>query len=474
MGLTKRTYALSDLLELNLENAPSLDLPHIEVEKFLVPKDHGKYMLFLANVKKSVRPDKCPYCREKTNIILSGRTQPRVIHDLIRNNCRVDIAVQPVRCQCKKCDRRFTISIPGIDDTHSMTTRLLNELRTECFLQPHTVLAEKSGISVESVRLIMDMEIQKYDEERRLHPLLAPRVLGIDEKHINRTMRGTLVDVDNGLLLDMLENNDPLTMKEAIMRLTDWDSRIKVVTTDMSNAYLHWLPQLLPNATIVVDKFHMIQDIQRRIISTRKQLYNYRKKLIYALEDGEEKARQISVLRILSKNPRLFNYSMESIVRDTASGKAQQLVTVMEEFPEFRLLRKLYSLIENMYLQESYQEAEAVWDEWITLLPPAQEKAYKEWCDLYSVVPPLFDDFRSFSKRGFQRFKPYILNYFKPGCRKTNSTTEGLNNLIGTVNAAGNGYSFKYLRAKCLYASLVHERILYGIDIKTIEKWKPT
>ena len=433
MELTKRIYDFLDMEERDIGAAPSLDIPSIIVEKYFTPKDHGKYMVFLANVRKSTRPSKCPYCGENSNLIFSGRTKPRVIHDVMRNNCRVDIIIQPARILCNKCNQRFVAPIDGIDEIHSMTTRLLDFLRVECFLQSHTVLAERSGVSIETVRNIMDEEIQKYEDNRKANPLQAPRVLGIDEKHINHVMRGTLVDVEEGLLLDMLEDNKSHTMQEAIKRLRSWDSRIKVVTTDMNNSYLRWLPEFLPNATVVIDKFHVIQDIERRISTTQSQLYEYRKDIIFnKITDPREKLRQMGIFRILNENKRLFNYSMESIVRDTKSNKAIKLATVIDEFPEFRLLRKLYYLIELMYTKETIEDAEAVWDEWVTLLPPSGEKQYKEWCDLYSVVPPLFSEFRSFVREGFQKYKPFILNYFKPGCRHTNAATEGLNNLIGS------------------------------------------
>ena len=90
------------------------------------------------------------------------------------------------------------------------------------------------------------------------------------------------------------------------------------------------------------------------------------------------------------------------------------------------------------------------------------------------MKPPLFDSFRSFNRHGFLFFKPYILNYFNPGCDHTNAATEGLNNLIGSIDSVGNGYSFKVLRAKCLYASLIHERISYTVNTSTIPSWKPT
>lgn len=474
MGLRKHTYSMQDLEEQALETAPSLDLPGLAIEKFYMPKDNGKYMLFLANVKKSIRPKQCPYCQENDSIVFAGRTPMRLIHDVVRNNYRVDIAVQPVRLQCKKCEQRFVPRIPGIEDGKSMTKRLFEFLKTESFLQPFSTLSERSGVSIESIRCIMLEESIKYDLERDANPPTAPRVLGIDEKHITHEMRGTLVDIETGQLLDMLEDNKRDTMIGAIMGLKDYHTKIEVVTTDMNNAYLKWIPTVLPNAICVIDKFHVIQDIQQRISTTSKKLYEFRKNLIKDLEDSEERIRQETILGRLASNKRLFNYNMENVLREDKATQSRDIAEIINEFPEFRLLRELYYAVEVMYLEETYEEAEEAWDRWMELLPPTGNKQYGEWCDLYGVIPPLFDDFRSFKRSGFQFFKPYILNYFRPGCRVTNAAAEGLNKLIGNIDAAGNGYSFDVLRAKCLYASLVHERIFYGIDTKTIKAWTPT
>ena len=78
-----------------------------------------------------------------------------------------------------------------------MTTRLEEFLRVECFLQPFTQLAERTGFSIQTISAIMDEEIVKYDKMREENPIEAPTVLGIDEKHISNVMRGTIVDVDN-------------------------------------------------------------------------------------------------------------------------------------------------------------------------------------------------------------------------------------------------------------------------------------
>lgn len=480
MGFIKKVYKYSDLEERPLDEAPSLDMPHFIVDKFMLPKDGGKYMLFLTHLDKSYRPKEgCPYCHSE-DLKLEGRAaKPRLVHDVIRNNYRVDIAISPPRMTCRKCGAKFTASIDGVSGSRQMTTRLEEFLRTECFLQPFTDLAERSGFSVPTIASIMDEEIEKYDRMRINNPLDAPRALGIDEKHISRTMRGTIVDLDKKVLLDLFEDNKKPTMIEGIKRLKDWDKNIKVVATDMNNAYIPMLQELLPDATIVIDKFHVIQDIEQSVTATKKACVRYRKSLIEEIEDLEERARQSAVLRIVQSTPRLFNFSMDRLLREEDSDRLEKLATVIDEFPEFEMLHNIHYAMQHFYKQNTREEAEKVWDDWCVLLPPHGEKDYLSWCDSYMFPPRLFDSFRGFSHRNFQNFKPFILNYFNsPETRITNAATEGLNNLIEEILQDGNGYEFDHLRAKCLYASLIHERISYDVDVSSIEKWvirkKPT
>lgn len=432
-------------------------------------------MFILANVKSKWRPkDGCPICHSNDNVILSGRSKPRLIRDVPRNNYCIQIITQGQRYECTECRQRFIPAIDGIVENKSMTERLLEYIKEESFLRSHTDLESITGLSIQTIQNIMDEEIDRYDAERSANPPEAPRHLGIDEKHICDVMRGTLVDGENGVLLDMLEDNSEKQFTQAIKKLKNWDTNIQVVTTDMANQYLRWLSSLLPNATIVIDKYHVIQDVMLRVTKTKNILYNYRKELIAKIENDELRQEQTWKLSIVNDNRRLFNYSMENIVRDTEHNRAQKLATVIDEFPEFRLLRMLYYLVENMYLQETLEDAEAAWSKWEETLPPSGKSEYAKWCELYSVDKKCFEAFQSFSRPTFQYFKPYILNYFKPGCRCTNAATEGLNNNIERINRAGNGLRFKHLRAKALYGSLLKDRVRYDLDIKTVQTWKPT
>lgn len=474
MAIEQRTYTMNDLVEQDLKTAPTLDLPAFKTEKVYMPQDGGNLIVFFVNVKKDWRPaDGCPYCDNKESFTLSGRNNPRRIKDISRNNKCIQIITQSPRMSCNKCGQRFTPKIDGIMEEGTMTERLVEFIKAESFLQPFTVIQERTGVSVTTIANIMNKEIERIELERAKNPIVAPTVLGIDEKHIVHDMRGTLVDVENGNLLDILEGNSQKEFRAAIMKLKDWDKNIKVVTSDMNNSYLHWMPEFLPNATFVIDKFHVFQDVNNKVKLAKTALYEYRKNLIKKMVDGEEKSIAKEKLKLISENKRLFNYSSYSL--ESGNGeKALKLATVVEAFPEFALLRRIYTTIEDMYNQSNREDAEKIWNEWQELLPPATKDEYKKWCEKYNVDTKCFEAFKSLKRVGFTQYKPYILNYFNPGCRFTNATTEGLNNLIGTINSSGNGYQFKHLRAKCLYASLINERIMYSIDISTIESWKPT
>ena len=155
-NLERRIYSLSDHEEQNVATAPYLDLRQLNIEKLYMPKDGGKYMLFYASVKKDTRPEECKFCGARSSLTFSGKSELRVIHDRMRDNYRRDIILYPPRLHCKSCDQRYVMPVEGIDDSHAMTVRLLKHLRSNCFLQSHTSLAEESGVSVETIRNILE------------------------------------------------------------------------------------------------------------------------------------------------------------------------------------------------------------------------------------------------------------------------------------------------------------------------------
>ena len=113
-------------------------------------------MVFLANVRKDWTPKEgFPYCHGKDNLKRSGRAKVRAVHDVVRNNYLTIILFQPPRMECTTCKQRFVPTIDGIVPDRSYTERLHDYIKTESFLQPHTKIAETSGLSIQTVQNIM-------------------------------------------------------------------------------------------------------------------------------------------------------------------------------------------------------------------------------------------------------------------------------------------------------------------------------
>ena len=475
MAKRKTYFNEDDFEEVDLGFTPSLDLPHLVVDKFKVLKDGRRYMVFYTHMDKNWRPENgCPHCHSKEHLILSGTAaKARPIHDVIRNNYRVDILIFPPRMYCKKCNAWITPELDNVVDHRGLTDRLYQFIQTESFLQPLADLARRTGLDEKTISKIMDEEIEKYEKEREAHPPEAPFHLGIDEVHIKNVMRGTLVDGDTGALIDMTEDVKEETLKAAIEKLKDWKKNIKVVTTDMNNSYLKWLPDEFPGATIVVDKYHVIQNVERAVTSARKKLIDCCKKEVRGLADPVAKEKTAAVLRIVTRNPRLFNFNTERLTREKEGDRMKKIQRVISIFPDFETLYNLYHLVEHMYEQQTRVDAEAVWDQWQKALPPQGSKAYEKWCSKTGVDPQVFSDFTRFTHHSYQNFKPFILNYFNcPEVRRTNAKTETRNGIIKDVNRKGKGYDFKHLRAKALYGPLVEDKVNYAVDIKTFRRWE--
>ena len=82
-------------------------------------------------------------------------------------------------------------------------------------------------------------------------------------------MRGVFTDTENNKLLEITEDNLKRTVKKTIQSMENYED-IEVVTIDMWSGYRYACKELIPNATIVVDKFHVVQYANIALDKVRK------------------------------------------------------------------------------------------------------------------------------------------------------------------------------------------------------------
>jgi transposase len=143
----------------------------------------------------------------------------------------------------------------------------------ECQDQPANAVAEKYGHSVTT--------ICEWDKHVLLNKLPPPnldklRILLVDEKAVRRRHHYVTVVMngDTRELIFMKEGKKKETLLDFISRLSvRQKSRVQAVGMDRGGAYLAAVREGLPEADVVFDKFHLIQNMNRALDEIRRAEY---------------------------------------------------------------------------------------------------------------------------------------------------------------------------------------------------------
>ena len=84
-------------------------------------------------------------------------------------------------------------------------------------------------------------------------------------------MRGVFVDITNSKLIEITPDRETKTVQETITKMQNWE-QIKAITIDMYAQYRSDIYDLYGalSPLIVVDHFHVIQDLNRKMMKSRK------------------------------------------------------------------------------------------------------------------------------------------------------------------------------------------------------------
>jgi transposase len=219
-----------------------------------------------------------------------------------------------------------------------------------------------------------------------------------------------------GLVLDLLEDRTKATLlKWFAERGTEWCAAIEVACSDMWDAYQEAAAEKLPNAKRVVDRFHVMKNLNEALTKARRTVQKEAEPDTQAVLKG--------CRWLLVKNPEHLN-----------ADQHQTLKGMLERSPELQACYELKESFRTLFNQKlDYATAEKRLCAWIATVEASPFKA------LHSFVKTLHN------------WWPQILNYFEG--RHTNGFAEGVNLKIKMLNRRGYGYrNFKSFRLHVLVA----------------------
>lgn len=82
----------------------------------------------------------------------------------------------------------------------------------------------------------------------------------------------TVRDQDSGAELDVARGKGAAAMKRFERKIATYKENIKPVSMDMASSYTSWAAGFLPNAMIVIDRFHVIKALNGRVDKARRKV----------------------------------------------------------------------------------------------------------------------------------------------------------------------------------------------------------
>lgn len=398
-----------------------LDLPEFQI----CDLKHNEHDIRIY-VEKRNKPSVCPNCgvHEPPIRVHSKRVQD--VRDKNILDKRVGLMFNRIRYKCMDCNTTFYEHSDAIPPKSRMTKRLRNYIAEQSKRRSFTELETELDISNVTIREIFLEEAKKLKSGLLID---TPSIIGIDEIHIQREGKHRkqawclICSGDNNTVMDMLPNRNKSTVTDYFANLDD-PYAVKLVTMDMWEPYRDSVYASLPNAKVVIDKFHVVKLANEALNTIRKKLKG-------------------NITQVKNKSLKKERYLL--LKREHDLRPMPDIVLRDAWFSEFPALRTAYQLKENffkIYDCKSSYRAKIEFETW------------------KNSIPKDFHEFNAIAKT-VDNWHAEIFNYFD--YRVTNAFVEGINSTIRAIEKQGRGYSFDVLRAK----------VMFYINHK-IEKPKPT
>lgn len=176
------------------------------------------------------------------------------------------------RYHCQYCGITFSDRLPmamdGWNLTRAAIIKILDDLKP--YNATYSSIARSYGISVTKVVDIFDAFV---DIKRK--PL--PRILLVDEFYFSRKKYykypAVLMNFENNLIIDIIESRKYEKLVDYLYSIKKEErNRVEYICIDMSYTFRPIMKEFFPNATLLVDHFHVCRLVNDQLNNTRKRI----------------------------------------------------------------------------------------------------------------------------------------------------------------------------------------------------------
>lgn len=295
-----------------------------------------------------------------------------------------------------------------------MTDRLIQYIERESLRHTFSGVAEDVGVDEKTIRNIFNDYCERQENTLKFK---MPEWLGIDEINIIKP-RCVITNIEQKTIVDMLENRNKTTITYYLSKQKDRD-QVRYVAMGMWRPYRDAVSTMIPEATVIIDKFHVVRMANESLERARKAIRS-------ALTPQQRRGLMRDRFVLLKRRHELTDAEYMRFSGWTLN------------YPEIGHAYELKETFFEIWNCKTRHEAQEAYYAWLRQVTP----------EMRQVTPEMKSHFDPMIK-AIGNWHDDIFAYFDHPI--TNAYTESLNNLIRVVNRVSRGYSFEALRAKILF-----------------------
>ena len=185
------------------------------------------------------------------------------------------LSLNKQRYRCHHCNKTFTWSTNIVNYDYNISN---NNKYSIAFDLTKKVSEKDTSIDNNVSPNTIERVIDSYFElDNKVYKNTLPQALSFDEfksvKSADGTMSFQVCNAKNSKIIDIVEDRKLNNLMKYFSRYSR-DSRmnVKTIVIDMYTSYISLIKTMPPNASIVIDKFHLIELISRSLNKTRIKL----------------------------------------------------------------------------------------------------------------------------------------------------------------------------------------------------------
>jgi transposase len=382
----------------------------LDIQELIVVDVEIKENEVILNCKNRFDYSVCPDC-DNISSTLHENIQ-KCIRDVPLSGKRCFIQFTHRRFFCEGCRNTFMERLSFLEPNSIYTNRYEQYVYHLCRENTVTFVSQFECLGYDATEGIYYRQVSKKIVTQK-----GIEILGIDEISMKKGHKDFVLvisDIGNKRVIEVLENR----LKESLDKYFDEmpqevKCRIKQVSMDMWSPYYDSVVEKLPHVEIVIDRFHVMKNLNDCLTNTRRE--------ICRIASKEDKAKLKGCRWVLVKNS-----------ADLTLAEQEKLNIVYDTSPELKQVHLLKEDFRRIFEEEDDMEkASKALEDWISRVMDSGLKGLEKFLSTLN------------------KWKASILNYFNG--KVTNGFVEGMNNKIKLIKRKGFGFTnHKHFRYRVL------------------------